>query len=87
MVLSAGSPVSGLNLYNNGFSGGLLAIILYPIILEVVSHRKPELQDEDYFDIMEHESFQTPPPAHEMVEPELVPEAWPPEEENPEEGQ
>ena len=32
VVLYAGTPVAGLNLYNNGFSGGLLAIILYPTI-------------------------------------------------------
>ena len=27
MVLHAGTPVEGINLYNNGFSGGLLAIV------------------------------------------------------------
>ena len=45
VVLYAGSPVSGLNLYNNGFSGGLIAIVLYPIITAAIRHRKPELQD------------------------------------------
>ncbi|MCI8870672.1 MAG: DUF1576 domain-containing protein [Lawsonibacter sp.] len=73
LVLSVGSPVSGLNLYNNGFSGGLLAIILYPTILDLVRHRKPELQNEDYFDIMGAESPQTPP-KEEMVEPVLEPD-------------
>ncbi len=70
LVLSVGSPVSGLNLYNNGFSGGLLAIILYPIITDVVRGRRPELRDEDYFDIIEHESPQMAP-EDEVVEPAL----------------
>lgn len=30
VVLHAGTPVEGVNLYNNGYSGGLLAIVLYP---------------------------------------------------------
>ena len=71
VVLSAGTAAQGVNLYNNGFSGGLLAIILYPVIIDVVRHRKPELQDEDYFDIIEKESPQVPP-ENEIVEPEFV---------------
>lgn len=71
VVLSAGSPVSGLNLYNNGFSGGMLAIILYPTIIDIVRRRKPELQDEDYFEIIEHEAPQMPP-ENEIVEEEFV---------------
>ena len=60
LVLSVGSPVAGLNLYNNGFSGGLLAIILYPLIIDIIQHRKLQLQDEDYFEIMTHEEPQAP---------------------------
>lgn len=73
LVLSVGSPVSGLNLYNNGFSGGLLAIILYPVIIDIFRHRKLELQDDDYFEIMTHEELQTPE-KNEMVEEEIEPE-------------
>ena len=62
VVLYAGSPVSGLNLYNNGFSGGLIAIVLYPIITAAIRHCKPELQDEDYFDAFEHDTPTVPPP-------------------------
>ena len=62
VVLYAGSPVSGLNLYNNGFSGGLIAIVLYPIITAAIRHRAPELQDEDYFDAFEHDTPTVPPP-------------------------
>lgn len=57
-----GSPVSGLNLYNNGFSGGLIAIVIYPIVTEAIRHRKPEIQDEDYFDAFEEDTPTIPPP-------------------------
>lgn len=32
LVLQTGGPVAGLNLYNNGFSGGLIATLLFPIL-------------------------------------------------------
>lgn len=64
VVLHAGSPVEGINLYNNGFSGGLLAIVLYPIISEAIRHHRPGLQDRDYFDdTIEHDEPLVPPPA------------------------
>ena len=53
LVLQTGGPVAGLNLYNNGFSGGLIAIVLYPTITAVVRHRRPQLRDEDYYDLFE----------------------------------
>ena len=62
VVLRAGTPVEGFNLYNNGFSGGLLAIVLYPVISEAIRHRKPELQDEEYLDAFEHDAPVVPPP-------------------------
>ena len=62
VVLRAGTPVEGFNLYNNGFSGGLLAIVIYPVISEAIRHRKPELQNEDYFDAFEHDAPVIPPP-------------------------
>ena len=62
MVLHAGTPVEGVNLYNNGFSGGLLAIVLYPLLTQAIRHRTPELQDEDYFDNVESDKPVTPPP-------------------------
>ncbi len=60
VVLHAGTPVEGVNLYNNGYSGGLLAIVLYPLLTEAVRHRQPELEVRDYFDIMEHDEPQPP---------------------------
>ena len=68
VVLRAGTPVEGFNLYNNGFSGGLLAIVLYPIISEAIRHRKPELQDVDYFDAFERDSPTIPPPIQKKKE-------------------
>lgn len=56
VVLYAGLPLEGMNLYNNGFSGGLIAIVLYPVLTSLVRHRKPVLQDEDYFDTFEEDT-------------------------------
>ena len=53
LVLQTGSPVAGLNLYNTGFSGGLIAIVLYPTITAIWKHRRPTLRDEDYYDLFE----------------------------------
>ena len=53
LVLQTGGPVAGLNLYNNGFSGGLIAIFLYPTVTAIVRHRRPKLRDEDYYDLFE----------------------------------
>jgi hypothetical protein len=55
VVLFAGSPLEGFNLYNNGFSGGLVAMVLYPVLTALVRHRKPSFQDEEYFDTFEQD--------------------------------
>lgn len=72
VVLYAGSPAAGLNLYNNGFSGGLVAIVLYPVILAAAQHRKPVPQDEDYFEVMEEDAPIVPPAPHEITEEEDI---------------
>ena len=43
VVLQAGSVLAGVNLYNNGYSGGLIAIVLFPTVMAIFRHRKPEL--------------------------------------------
>ena len=53
VVLHAGLPLEGMNLYNNGFSGGLIAMVLYPVLTALVRHRKPVFQDEEYYDAFE----------------------------------
>ena len=53
LVLQTGGPVAGLNLYNNGFSGGLIAIVMYPTLTAIVRHRRPKLRDADYYDLFE----------------------------------
>ena len=74
VVLYTGSPVAGLNLYNNGFSGGLVSIVLYPTILAIARHRKPVLKEMDYLEPMEHDEPMSPPepddidPDDEIVE-------------------
>lgn len=56
VVLHAGLPLEGMNLYNNGFSGGLIAIVLYPVLTALVRHRRPVLQDKDYFETFEKDA-------------------------------
>lgn len=68
VVLYTGSPVAGMNLYNNGFSGGLVAIVLYAVILSTIRHRKPEIQKEDYFDIVTHDEPTLPKSAYHLTE-------------------
>ena len=60
LVLEAGSVAEGVNLYNNGFSGGLLAIVLYPVISSIVYHRKAMLQDKEYMDVFTDENALSP---------------------------
>ncbi|MBQ9974736.1 MAG: DUF1576 domain-containing protein [Oscillospiraceae bacterium] len=67
VVLYTGSPVAGMNLYNNGFSGGLVAIVLYPAIISIARHRKPVLQNEDYIEQLEHDEPVVPPKVHDIV--------------------
>ena len=67
VVLYTGSPVAGMNLYNNGFSGGLIAIVLYPAIIAIARRRKPVLQEQDYFENLEHDEPIPPPLVHELV--------------------
>ena len=40
VVLYAGLPLEGMNLYNNGFSGGLIAIVLYPVLTSLARKRR-----------------------------------------------
>ena len=69
VVLYTGSPVAGMNLYNNGFSGGLVAIVLYPLIMDVLRHRRPFLPDRDYFDPIQHDEPVPPPSGRESNRP------------------
>jgi len=52
VALRAGLTVEGLNLYNNGFSGGLIAITMYPIVMGAAKKLKPKLQNKEYYDTM-----------------------------------
>lgn len=60
VVLQAGLPLEGMNLYNNGFSGGLVAIVLYPILSSLVKHRRPVLLEEDLFAMFDEDAPQAP---------------------------
>lgn len=60
VVLQAGLPLEGMNLYNNGFSGGLVAIVLYPILISLVERRRPVLMEEDLYAMFESDVPQAP---------------------------
>lgn len=60
VVLQAGLPLEGMNLYNNGFSGGLVAIVLYPILTSLVKSRRPVLMEEDLFAMFASDAPQPP---------------------------
>lgn len=59
VVLQAGLPLEGMNLYNNGFSGGLVAIVLYPVLISLVRHRRPVLAEEDLFALFQADTPQS----------------------------
>lgn len=50
VVLYAGSPLAGLNLYNNGFAAGIVATVLYPVLCELLKHKRAKLDDVDYIE-------------------------------------
>lgn len=60
VVLQAGLPLEGMNLYNNGFSGGLVAIVLYPVLTSLVKSRRPVLMEEDLFAMFGSDAPQSP---------------------------
>ncbi|MBD5134094.1 MAG: DUF1576 domain-containing protein [Clostridiales bacterium] len=60
VVLQAGLPLEGMNLYNNGFSGGLVAIVLYPVLESLVKSRRPVLMEEDLFAMFASDAPQPP---------------------------
>ena len=72
LVLQTGGPVAGLNLYNNGFSGGLIATVLYPTLTAIARRRRPKLRNEDYYDLFEEttpidtSSWRTKEHAHDV---------------------
>ena len=72
VVLQAGYVLAGVNLYNNGFSGGLIAIVLFPTVTAIFRHRKPELTPRSLFDV-----FEADKPA--LMERDLPPEERMPE--------
>lgn len=59
VALQAGVPLAGMNLYNNGFCAGLVAIVLYPVLTTFVQHRRPVLIEEDLYAAFEADAPQT----------------------------
>ena len=48
VVLYAGSPLAGLNLYNNGFSAGIVATVLYPVLSTFLKHHRAKFETRDF---------------------------------------
>lgn len=71
VVLQAGYALAGVNLYNNGFSGGLIATVLFPIVMAILRHRKPELLPRDFFEDVVLED--APEPMERDLPPEDIP--------------
>ena len=53
LVLQTSDPVAGLNLYNNGFSGGLIAIVIVPVAAAIFNHHLPKIRDASFFEALE----------------------------------
>lgn len=57
IVLRAGVAAEGVNLYNNGFSAGILAIVLYGVLTPLIGHRRRNTWNEDdYFHVVTEDS-------------------------------
>ena len=39
VALNVGIVYGGMNLYNNGFAGGIVAIFMVPVIQSIIDHR------------------------------------------------
>ena len=57
LVLQTSGPVAGLNLYNNGFSGGLIAIVLTPIAAAIFNHTLPKIRDASFFEVLDDDDL------------------------------
>lgn len=55
IVLRAGMAVEGVNLYNNGFSAGILAIVLYAILMPMLAHRRAKTGEDEFFEVVVEE--------------------------------
>ena len=70
LVLQTSGPVEGMNLYNNGFSGGLIAIFLYPVATAFYHRRHwARIDNRDYFDIFQETAPLDPEKTKDGVKP------------------
>lgn len=66
IVQRAGVAAEGVNLYNNGFSAGILAIVIYGVLTPLIGRRRRNTWNEDdYFQVVGEDS---PVEAREQME-------------------
>lgn len=77
VVLQAGTALAGVNLYNNGFSGGLIAIVLFPIVMAILRRRNPDLLPRDFFEDVVLEDAPVPMELDLLPQDGVSPFRWP----------
>ncbi len=60
IVLRAGVAAEGVNLYNNGFSAGILAIVLYAVLTPLLARRRRRntWSEDEYYHVVTEDSAQ-----------------------------
>ncbi len=56
LVLEVGTPVAGMNLSNNAYSGGIIAIVLYPAITAIFKRHRPLIKDDSFFHLFDDDT-------------------------------
>lgn len=67
VVMRSGMQAQGANLYNNGFAGGVIAIVLYPLITSIFLRHKPFFRQIEWMDTFEDTEDMPIPPEDETL--------------------
>ncbi|MBR4955593.1 MAG: DUF1576 domain-containing protein, partial [Clostridia bacterium] len=67
VVMRSGIQAQGANLYNNGFAGGVIAIVLYPLITSIFLRHKPFFRQIEWMDTFEDTDDMPIPPEDDTL--------------------
>ncbi len=67
VVMRSGMQAQGANLYNNGFAGGVIAIVLYPLITSIFLRHKPFFREIEWMDTFEDTDDMPIPPEDDTL--------------------